>query len=376
MSSESMRITHVIRAKPPGEMGGADLHVADLAGCQLSKGHQVLVVCLGSAEVISVLRQRGVPCVELASMSMLRWAGFLTRELRHHPPDILHTHGYRADIISLLATYALLPRGRWTTVMTVHGFIRATLGTRVLTWANERGLRFADVVIATSQAEANRLRTLLHRPVQYVANGIFPVRLVTRQEAKARLGIATSRCVAFTGRLSAEKRPDLFLGMAELLMGRDNETAFVLIGSGPMAGQLSRRLPTHLRGRVVFAGLLPNAASLLSGIDVLVCPSDTEGTPRVIIEAMLAGVPVVGTKVGGIPNLITNQQTGLLVEPGSPGALADAVCTLLDSPDLARAIGERAKSAAQFLTSDRMEEQTAQAYLSGALSPFIGTKAS
>jgi len=376
MSREALRITHVIRAKPPGELGGADLHVADLAERQLSKGHRVLVVCLGSAEVARVLRERSVPCAEQANLSMLRWACFLVTELRRRPPDVLHTHGYRADIISLLVRYALMAGGRWTTVMTVHGFIRTTLGTRALTWVNEHALRLADVVIATSPAEANRLGTLLHRPVQYVPNGIFPVRQVTRQVARARLGIATSRCVAFTGRLSPEKRPDLFVSMAELLTERDSETTFAFIGSGPLAEPLARRLPPRLRGRVVFAGLHPDAASLLSGIDVLVCPSDTEGTPRVIIEAMLAGVPVVGTRVGGVPDLIINRQTGLLVEPGSPGALADAVRALLDRPELAQAIAARARTAAQFLTSDQMEEQTAQAYVSGALSPLLETKAS
>lgn len=370
-----LRITHVIRAKPPGELGGADLHLVDLAACQLLKGHQVRVVCLGPAEVVGVLRRRGIPYFELTSMSMVRWTWFLILELRRYPPDILHSHGYRADIISLLATYSVFARRRWTTVMTVHGFVGATMGARLATWANEHALRLAEVVIAASTAEAGRLTATLQRPVEYVPNGISAAQLVTRHAARAQLGVRTRRCVAFMGRLSPEKRPDLFIDMASLLASRERETTYVLIGSGPMADRLSRHLPAHMRQRFVFAGLLPDAASLMSGIDILVCSSDTEGTPRVIIEAMLAGVPVVATTVGGIPDIISHQKSGLLVEPGSADALADAVQTLLERPDFARALSDRAKWAAQWLTSNRMEERTARAYRSGAKFTCPETKA-
>ena len=103
----------------------------------------------------------------------------------------------------------------------------------------------------------------------------------------------------------------------------------------------------------------------MGAIDVLVCPSDSEGTPRAVIEAMLAGVPVVATCVGGMPDLLADRQTGILVEPGSATALAAAVTALLRDPAEARALGDRAREyAVQRLSAWQMEERTGLAYRS------------
>ncbi|HUC27879.1 MAG TPA: glycosyltransferase family 4 protein [Streptosporangiaceae bacterium] len=364
MSSNHLRITHVVRAKPPGELGGAESHLFDLATAQLAAGHDVRVVLLGPAQIGGTLSER-VPTVGTESMSMAAWLWKLGIELQANRPDVLHSHGYRADLIA--ASLRLLGSGapRWVSAMTAHGFIRTSLELQMLTRLNERALRWADVVIAVSSAEARRLAALLRRPVDFVPNGVARVEQVPRVQARAALNSDPARrAVAFVGRLSAEKRPDLFVDMAAIVAREQPGTDFLVIGAGPLLERIKQRAAA-VDANVMFMGLVPNAASYMSAIDVLVCPSDTEGTPRTVIEAILVGVPVVATRVGGLPDLIIDGQTGLLVEPGCPAPLAEAVVRLLRDPAAARKMSSQARSdAANRFSAQLMADGVTGAYRS------------
>jgi L-malate glycosyltransferase len=364
MSVDHLRITHAIRAKPPGELGGAESHLFDLATAQLAAGHDVRVVLLGPAQIGRTLRER-VPTVGTESMSMAAWLWKLRTELQANRPDVLHSHGYRADLIAAALRSPGGGTPRWVSAMTAHGFIRTSLGLQMLTRLNERALRWADVVIAVSSVEARRLGALLRRPVDFVPNGVARVEQVPRVQARAALNSDPARCaVAFVGRLSAEKRPDLFVDMAAIVAREQPGTDFLIIGTGPMLERIKQRaaaVGTH----VVFVGLVPNVASLMGALDVLVCTSDTEGTPRTVIEAMLAGVPVVATRVGGLPDLISDGQTGLLVEPGCPASLADAVIRLLRDPTAVQKMGSQAcASANSRFSAQLMADRITNSYRS------------
>jgi L-malate glycosyltransferase len=157
MTGERLRIVHAIRAKPPGEIGGADLHVADLAGQQAVHGHEVAVVSLGPAELTGVLRDRKIPHIAVPSMSMLDRARQLSAVIALRTPDVLHTYGYRADLVADAVGRRLFGKAPWSSVLTAHGFIRTSVTTRALTRANEHVLRRADTVVATSAAGAEQL---------------------------------------------------------------------------------------------------------------------------------------------------------------------------------------------------------------------------
>jgi L-malate glycosyltransferase len=383
MDVDCLRITHVVRAKPPGELGGAETHILDLATGQLAAGHSVRVVLLGPAQIGDALRTR-VPTVSMDSMSMAVWLRKLRAEIQENPPDVLHSHGYRADLIAACARRSGCGMSRWTSVVTVHGFIKTSPGLRLLTRLNEWTLRGADVVIAVSSAEADRLATLLRHPVLFVPNGVSPLEHTPRAAARAVLGIDPSRyAVGFIGRLSPEKRPDLFVDMAAIVAAQQPDVDFLVIGSGSLRNRMERRAAEN-RAHIMFTGLVPDAASLMSALDVLVCPSDTEGTPRAVIAAMLAAVPVVATRVGGLPDLIAAGRTGLLVEPGSAGSLAAAVIQLLRNRAAARVIGERARvDAASQFSAQHMADRVIEAYRSHpaarppdrrAVAPVIGTQ--
>ena len=187
--------------------------------------------------------------------------------------------------------------------------------------------------------------------------------------------------VGFAGRLIREKGVDVFLRAASLVAGVVPEARFVVIGAGRLRGELEALAGDLglLEERVRFLGFRDDAADLIAALDILAVPSRSDGTPLVVGEAMIAGVPVVVSRVGGLPDQVTHRQTGLVVDPEDPEGLAAALVSLLLAPDeaAARRGWPRIRGPlphAAFV--DRMEELYSQAHQAAApgsrpcLTPF------
>jgi glycosyltransferase involved in cell wall biosynthesis len=334
----------------------------DLAEAQAQMGWDVAVASLGNAEYAALLRRTGVATWDIPGDSILRWLMPLRSILRRTSPDVMHSHGYRADMVATaLKAGSNRPAAA---VMSLHGFIRTGMRMRALTALNELCLRRADAVIATSQKEAVRLSRWLPT-VTFIPNGVSKQRSAARDYLTDHLDLHAPIRVGFVGRLSPEKRPDLFVEMASLLAAWSGDIGFVLIGGGPQEHAIRKSIMDRgLANRVRLAGLRQDVAELLCGLDVLVCPSDTEGTPRAIVEAMMARVPVVATRVGGVPDLVVDQVSGVLVAPGSASELARAVRALIESPEVSASITAAAfVRASSSFTAEAMSERTTQVYL-------------
>jgi L-malate glycosyltransferase len=200
--------------------------------------------------------------------------------------------------------------------------------------------------------------------VSFIPNGVHQPNSAPRDYLSSITGLQAAQRIAFVGRLSQEKRPDLFINMAKLVYENYPNSSFVIIGSGPLEIEI-RRLAygLNVNSRISFLGLRRDVGELLHGVDVLVCPSDTEGTPRVVVEAMASGVPVVATCVGGLPDLVIDEVTGLLVPAGDVKALAGAVSRLLSDGTIARRISMAAALEARArLSIGGMELKVASAY--------------
>jgi glycosyltransferase involved in cell wall biosynthesis len=159
---------------------------------------------------------------------------------------------------------------------------------------------------------------------------------------RASLGIpAEAKTIGVVARLIAYKGHRFFLQACQEIKRRHPRATFLLIGDGPEAGSLaalSRQL--GLQEAVRFLGTRSDIPQLLSLLDVVALPSLEEGFPNVVLEAMAAGKPVVATRVGGTPEAVIHRETGLLVPPKDPRALADAILEVLDDPQRANAMGQ------------------------------------
>ncbi|MGH2370897.1 MAG: glycosyltransferase family 4 protein, partial [Chloroflexota bacterium] len=176
----------------------------------------------------------------------------------------------------------------------------------------------------------------------------------TRGRLRAELGLAGSNpastpLLGMIGRLVPIKRVDIFLAAAARILAAAPDARFVLVGDGELRGELealAARPP--LAGHVHFLGWRGPAdlPGLFADLDAVVLTSDNEGMPTTIIEAMAAARPVVATDVGGVRSLVTDGETGLLVPPGDPAAVADACLRLLRDPQSQREMGAAGRRAA------------------------------
>lgn len=269
----------------------------------------------------------------------------LAHQVRRSGADILHTHDYRSNILGGLAARRADKSLPW--VATVHLHTATSRRLRLYRALDLFLLRLADRVITVSR---DQRRLLLRRGVDRQRLVLIPTAIdaaAFRSEAEDRLSVRKALdlptdcpVVVFLGRLSVQKGVDHFLAAAERVGAARPDARFLIVGNGAQRPALERRATElGLDDVVSFLGYQAGAASLLGASDVVVLPSRSEGLPVVLLEAMAMGIPVVASRVGGIPDLLRHGRTGLLVKPNAPAQVSAGVLRLLQDGDLARRLG-------------------------------------
>jgi glycosyltransferase involved in cell wall biosynthesis len=174
--------------------------------------------------------------------------------------------------------------------------------------------------------------------------GVEPFVLADRSEARRTLGLPVDvDVVMYVGRLAQIKRPDRFLDLADDLAAHRG-AVFALVGDGPLGDECRAR--TARTPNTVALGWQRDLGTLLAAADVVVLCSDNEGVPLLLIEAALAGRPVVTTDVGAVRDVVRDGETGVLVPAGDRAALASAVRSLLADPEMRARLGAAARDRA------------------------------
>lgn len=332
----------------PAHVGGLERVVQGLSSGQLRRGHRVAVVAVvepntDTSAFMDPMQEAGVECirVEVAGRAYLTELREVGRLLSSWRPDVLHTHGYRSDLLH--GGHAR--RKGVATVTTLHGSSRMGGFSRVFEWIQEWALRRFDAVIAVSAplVEVLRGRGVTADRIHEVPNAWTPPdRMIPRDEARRTLDAPMDRLlVGWVGRLIPIKGCDIFL---EALARMEYDCGWVarIVGDGPERPRLEAMVrELGLSERVRFLGAVPDAARLFSALDLFVLSSRSEGTPMVLLEAMGAGVPVLATTVGGVPDLVEGGRSGWLVPPEAPADLALAIAEALASREARSARAER-----------------------------------
>lgn len=319
-----------------------------LARSQQAAGHGVTVAAAvgedeGDHPFVRALAEDGVESavVRVGARSYVReWRG-LKSVCSATQPDIVHTHGYRSDVIGLLASSRLgAPR-----VTTVHGFTGGDIKNRANEWIQVRAYHRFDAIVAVSDHIVERLgRTgIRNSTIHSIPNAIDPNRVIeSRDQARRRLGIADEEfAIGWVGRMSNEKGLDTLVQSLDLVK---KPVKAVFVGDGPCRQALQFLAASlGISSSIQWQGIVRDAASLFSGFDVFVLSSRTEGIPIVLLEAMRAGVPVVATRVGGVPEMLGDEEA-LLVPSDQPAALAVAIDTVRAYPDAAKVRARAARS--------------------------------
>jgi glycosyltransferase involved in cell wall biosynthesis len=276
--------------------------------------------------------------------------------------DVVHTHSTKAGALGRFAARAA---GVPAVVHTFHGFpfhdFQSPLRRAAYIAAERRLGRMTDRFIAVGvsvAAEAVRLRLAVPERMRVIPVSIDGRSVAqtaeTRARARQRLGIPEHVGLLGTvGRLDSQKAPHHFVE-AMALLGRPDVHA-VWIGDGPLRSETESLVRRRgLDGRVHLVGERSDVADLLPGLDVFVMTSLYEGLPCSIVEAMRCGLPVVASAVNGVPELVVPGQTGFLVPPARPAAVAAAAGHLLDHPDERHRMAEQARFAVagRFVAAD------------------------
>ncbi len=311
-----------------------------------------------SPEFLKVIEADGIPVhlIDVSSAYDRGAIGKLRDLLDRSEINILCTHDYRSHLIGWLAA-----RGsavRW--IAFSRGFTQDNWKIRLYHGIEKFIIRFADRVVAVSASQAEKLRQLHVAPekIAVVHNAIDPIvfQSIERLSLRQRFALPAESIVGFAcGRFSAEKgQADLIRAMA-IASARDPRLRLIMVGDGPEF-ELCRELVTRqqLEQIVFMPGFERDAVAYLKDADFLVNPSLSEGLPNVILEAMAVGVPVIATNVGGVPELLTDNESGLLVPPSDPAALATAMLRLVDNSDLRKRF---ARTASQVLSTGFSFEQ-------------------
>lgn len=258
--------------------------------------------------------------------------------------DLVHAHGLKA---ALLTAWACRSKRASPLVITLHN----SLPTAKSRWAGSlceavlrRLLSRAARIIVVSQAQADDLHKRHLAPIDKVTvirNGVPPaIWQRDRTAVRHELGVSENTIlVLMVGRLLAAKGVDDFLAVARMLRA-SGSFRFCIAGDGPDKERLTTIINrTGLKECVALLGQRSDMPDLLHAADVFVLPSISEGLPLSILEAMSAGLAVVATRVGGIPELVEHDVTGLLVQPGHPQELADAILSLANNQAKRQVLG-------------------------------------
>ncbi|MGZ4688209.1 MAG: glycosyltransferase [Acidimicrobiia bacterium] len=291
-------------------------------------------------------------CLEVRDERDLRWAARLRARLLRDPVDILHAHSPYPAGIARLVVRSLPKRVRPKLVYTVHNtFPSFSAPTRILNgltyWLDD-----ADLAVSTEVHET--IWSGLQDRTEVVVHGVLlaevQAQLEQRADARAELGLGADEIVVGTvANFRAQKDYPNLLATARLLIDRGWQGRIVAVGQGPLEAEmraLHERL--DLGDRVLLLGQRSDAVRVLAACDVFTMASDNEGLPVALMEALALGLPVAATRVGGIPEAVTDGVQGLLVPPKNPAALADAIMAITGDDDrrtqmakAARAAGER-----------------------------------
>jgi glycosyltransferase involved in cell wall biosynthesis len=363
-SARPIRVARVIARL---NVGGPAQHVTFLsAGMDRTRFHTMLmtgIVGENEGDFLPAARSRGLQPILIPQLGpALRPAHDLVslmklvRLFREFRPDIVHTHTAKAGALGRLAARLA---GVPLSVHTFHGHVLegyfSPLKTRLFLVTERALARITDRIIAVSARVRQALLSMaIGRPeqVEVIPLGLdlsrFTLSPKGSSHLRQRLCIPPGAPILGTvGRLVPIKDHPTLIHALALLAGGDRAPHLLVVGDGERREAL-QQLVQHLNlgSRVHFLGWRDDLEAILPELNVVICCSRNEGTPVALIEAMAAGVPVLSSDVGGVADLVTHGETGWLVPPGDPTALADGIRTLLADPALAGRLAEAARPVA------------------------------
>jgi glycosyltransferase involved in cell wall biosynthesis len=330
--------TRALFVCPNLQAGGAERHWSILLPLLARRGIDVRLLTLdGRGPFFEALEAAGVPSACVADRPG-RLYPRAARTMLRMPTDVVVSRAPSAH--GLAALTALRPSVAWAVNwhrppgLALSGRRRAIL---------RAVLRRADVAVAVSASQGDELLGLGVRAeaIKVIPNGTdFSAVPDQRDAARAGLGLQDTDVAALlVGRLEPQKRVDVFVDAIARAQRSAPDVVGLVAGTGPELGALSAQVESQ-GARVSLLGARDDMQSVFAAADLLCLTSEFEALPFVLLEAMASALPVVASRIGDLPEVVVDNQTGILVSPGDRQAVADAIVRLAADPALRHEMGQ------------------------------------
>ncbi len=334
--------------------GGAQRYVFDLAKNFKNSGHDVVVALGGNGPLAEKLKIEGIRVIHIPSLERdikiideLALFFRLTTLCIRERPDIIHLNSSKIGGVGAIAGKfgKIFSRKKNVIVFTAHGWA----------WGEERpGWQRHLIIVLTRIAGFFQDRIIViskhdfdsalrygipERKIHFIQNGIGEIQFLAPLDAQRaiseKIGTHLKRpAIAVIAELTRNKGISYLMQALRMLKRDGMDFSCVIIGDGEKRNATERLIEKNDLNEMVYCtGFIENAAQFLKAFDILVLPSIKEGLPYVLLEGMQAGLPLVGTRVGGVPDIIENGKNGFLVEPRDPASLAHAIARAISLKD-------------------------------------------
>ena len=359
----------IVHTESHREWGGQERRVFSEGLWMDRKGHHVVVVAPAQSPLYDRAGEQGweTHAVSFNKFGMIKDACFLRKLLRNMRPDVLNTHGNIDSKVGLCAAWGL---GIPCVIRTRHSTPAVSNS-----WYNRLLYRkLCHHIFTTADCITRQIINDLDVPQDRIAtipSGIdCPDGLIDRRQARHRLaneiGVESdSAFVGFVGRLSGEKGLHVLIDAFAIIEDQLPRHHLVIVGEGGLFAALQEQIRERKNeNRVHLLGYRDDPWPYFRAFDCHVLASlEFEGVPQAMLQAMFAGCPVIGTQAGGIPDIVIDRETGLLVPPDNPQRLSEAILKIIQEPEDAE---KRAARARQYVwenhTIDAMGEKILRVY--------------
>ncbi|MBA6357432.1 MULTISPECIES: glycosyltransferase [unclassified Colwellia] len=285
----------------------------------------------------------------------------LAKIIKDNGYDVIHTHGYKSDILGVLAA----KKAGIRSVITPHGFENAEdIKLRLFIWLGNRIMKYANVVVPLSKALCEDVKGfgVKDSKIVYVQNGV-DLSEVEEQKVKFNklMSVGDAKRIGFVGQMISRKNIHDILDIFETLAGKYPNISLSLLGDGESRAELEEHTKSlNHKNRIEFMGYRDDRLELLQSFDLFVMTSTLEGIPRCLMEATAMGIPVAAYNIAGVDQLIEHQKTGLLAPFGEKEILATYWEELLFDEEKAKKLSD---NACEFVNENYAGKRMATEYI-------------
>lgn len=373
-----LKVLHIIDS---GGLYGAEIMLLNLVAEQVKQGIEPVIASIGEKGIIekpleTEAIRRGLKIKKIRMISGPNFAGALEilKFAKRNNFSLLHLHGYKGNIL-----LGFIPKKirKIPIVTTLHGYTSTIEFNKmkVYEWLDQKSLNFIDAVVFVSSAMKThpKLKKLKNKNIHVIPNGISmsgsnvtKVNNLTNQTPDKKIKEFCSQgfTIGTIGRLSTEKGYRYLIKAVSLLEKRGIHARLIIIGEGPERESLEKLVVQHgLEDKILFTGYREDARNYIPFLNVYIISSLTEGLPITLLETMQARTPIIATKVGGIPDVLSNGQAGILIDSCNPDAIVQAVIKLYNDKELSKQLINKAyHRVIEDFSSKRMAARYSRVY--------------